>query len=144
MEEDFELFNPFRFLLDNENLIFAEHNGKTIGFLLWYPDFNQLVRSSFRQLNLFDVIKYRFSSTIDTFRFTEIGILPEYQRSPASLAMFLAAYPAIKKGKFRYCEGGFIFENNKQSIQMVSRFIERAMGEKVLPHRRYAVYEDIL
>jgi len=39
-EEDLELFYPFRFLLDNENLIFAEINNKPVGFFLWYPDFN--------------------------------------------------------------------------------------------------------
>jgi hypothetical protein len=43
IEEDMELLYPFRLLLKNENLIFAEYKGEPIGFFLWYPDYNELV-----------------------------------------------------------------------------------------------------
>jgi len=36
-EEDLELFQPFRFFLDDGNLIFAERDGTPVGFLLWLP-----------------------------------------------------------------------------------------------------------
>jgi ribosomal protein S18 acetylase RimI-like enzyme len=88
------LFKPFRFLLDNENLIIAEIDGKPVGFFLWYPDFNELVASQ-RDLNVLDVIKYRLGKPIDTFRFTEIGILPEYQGSPVALALINKSLPTF-------------------------------------------------
>ena len=140
IKEDLELFSPFRFLLDNENLIFAEVNGKPVGFFLWYADFNQLV-SNQRDLSIFDVIKYRIKPTIDTFRFTEIGIIPEYQRSPVALALINKALPALIEKKYKYCEGGFIFEENKASIAFVERILQRCYGEKPKPYREFAVFE---
>ena len=139
-EEDIELFYPFRFLLKNENLIFAEYKGKPVGFFLWYPDLNELKKDS-SDLNLFDVIKYKFSPRFKTFRFTEIGILPEFQRTPVGLALFRKALPVLQKEGYEFCEGGFIFEENKASINLGVRVITRSLGEKPKPYRQYAVYE---
>ncbi len=142
--EDLELFNPFRFLLDNENLIIAEMNGEPIGFYLWYPDFNQLVQSK-RDFNVWDIINYRLlHKEIDTFRFTEIGIIPKYQKSPVALALISKSIPKLIEKGYKYCEGGFIFEENKASIAFVSRMLERFYGEKPQPYRQFAVYETKL
>lgn len=141
--EDLELMYPFRFLLDDENLIFAELNGKALGFFLWYPDFNQLV-SSQRELNAIDVIRYRIRPRIDTFRFTEIGIIPEYQRSPVALALISKSLPVLQAKGYTYCEGGFIFEENRASIAFVSRILERCYGVKPEPYRIFATFETAL
>ena len=142
-EEDLELFKPFRFLLDNENLIFAEVNGKPVGFFLWYPDFNKLV-SSQRDLNLFDVVKYRFGKKIDTFRFTEIGIIPEYQGSTVALALINKALPVLIKNGYKYCEAGFIFEENLPSMAFVQRILTRCLGSKPEVYKQFAVFETTL
>jgi len=138
--EDFELFYPFRFLIKEENLLFAEMDGKPIGFFLWYPDFNQLVKGD-QHLGLRHVLRYHFADPITTFRFTEIAVLPQYKVSPAVQAMILYATPYIKKLGYTHGEGGFIFEENRSSIAMTRRFLERATGEKLEPYRRYAVFE---
>ena len=138
-EEDFELFYPFRFFIKEENLLFAEKNGKPIGFLLWYPDFNQLVKSN-TNLGLSSLIRYKLGGSINTFRFTEIAVLPEYRNSKATLAMILHTIPFLKKRKFQYGEGGFIFQENNQSIAMTERFLKRATGNTYTPYRQYAVY----
>jgi GNAT superfamily N-acetyltransferase len=141
--EDLELFKPFRYLLDNENLIFAEVNGKPVGFFLWYPDFNELVPTQ-RDLNVFDVVKFRLGKSIDTFRFTEIGILPEYQGSPVALALINKAFPAIMKRGYKYCEGGFIFEENRASIAFVNRILKRCFGTEPQIYRKFATFETSL
>lgn len=143
MEEDFELFHPFRFLLNEENLLFAEKGGKAIGFFLWYPDFNQLVKND-QQIGVKQLLRYIFSNPIDTFRFTEIAVLPEFRLSNAVQEMIMAAIPFMKNRGFQYGEGGFIFEENRNSIAMTLRFLQRATGEKPLPYRRYAVFEKNL
>ena len=140
IEEDLELFYPFRHLLDNENLVFAEIDGRPVGFFLWYPDFNQLV-SSQRDLNVFDVLKFRLGKTPDTFRFTEIGIIPEYQGSIVAMAMLNKALPTIIKKGFKYCEGGFIFEENKASMAFVKRILKRSFGVEPEIFRQYGVFE---
>ena len=142
-EEDLELFNPFRYLLDNENLAFAEINGKPVVFFLLYPDFNQLV-SSQRDLNVIDVLKYRLGRKPDTFRFTEIGIIQEYQRSPVALALLNKVLPVVLEKGYKYCEGGFIFEENLASMAFVKRLLERSFGEKPEIYRQYVTFETTL
>lgn len=142
-EEDLELFYPFRFLLDNENLIFAEVDGKPVGFYLWYPDFNQLV-SSQRDLNVFDILKFRIKNSIDTMRFTEIGIVPEFQGSPVALALISKSLPALQEKGYQFCEGGFIFEENRASIAFVKRMLQRFQGATPEPYRQFAVFETTL
>jgi GNAT superfamily N-acetyltransferase len=141
--EDLELFKPFRHLLDNENLIIAEIDGKPVGFFLWYPDFNQLVNSQ-RDLNVLDVIKYRLGASIDTFRFTEIGIIPEYQGSPVALALINKSLPTLIKKGYQYCEGGFIFEENRASIAFVKRILQRCYGREPTAYREFATFETTL
>jgi hypothetical protein len=130
-------------LIKEENLLFAEKDGKPIGFFLWYPDFNQLLKGH-QQLGLKHVLHYYFTRTIDTFRFTEIAVLPEYKKSHAVQAMILYAIPYIRKSGIKYGEGGFIFEENTNSIVMTRRFLERATGIKMEPHRHYALFETTL
>ncbi len=139
-DEDYELFYPFRFLIKEENLLFAEKDGKPIGFFLWYPDFNQLVKND-KPLGLKHVLRYHLSNPINTFRFTEIAVLPNHKVSHAVQAMILFAIPFLVKNGFTHGEGGFIFEENKSSINMTRRFLERATGLKMEPYRNYAVFE---
>ncbi len=142
-EEDVELFYPFRFLIRKENMVFAEQHGKPVGFFLWYPDFNQLVKGP-REINALDVLQYRLNNPIDTFRFTEIGILPAYRRSDIGMAMIRKALPVVMDQGYRYCEGGFIFEENRASMALVNRMLARSFGRPPAPYRSYAVYEGIV
>ena len=143
VKEDFELFHPFRFLIKEEHLLFAEKDGKTIGFFLWYPDFNELVKGD-QPLGIKHVLKYKCFNPVKTFRFTEIAVLPEYQVSHAVQAMILYALKYIRKAGIEQGEGGFIFEENIRSIAMTRRFLHRAYGEKMESYRQYAVFEKEL
>jgi len=142
-EEDLELFYPFRWLLDNENLIIAEVHKKPVGFFLWYPDFNQLT-STQKDLGLKELLAYRMGKKIDTFRFTEIGIIPKYQKSIVSWELILKSLLPIEKQGFDYCEGGFIFEKNRASILFVKRMLTRCFGYEPEPYRRFATFETTL
>jgi hypothetical protein len=141
--EDLELFHPFRHLLENENLIFAEHEGRPVAFYLWYPDFNQLV-SGPRDLGLRDWVKLRLRKHIDTLRFTQVGVLPAYRNRPLSLAMIRESLPAVARAGHEYAEGGFIFEVNRGSMALARRILRRSFGREVQPYRRYAVFEGEL
>jgi GNAT superfamily N-acetyltransferase len=141
--EDLELFYPFRHLLKDENLIFAEYNGEPIGFFLWYPDFNQLLKGT-RDLNVFDVLKYKSGVHINAFRFAEIGILPKYRRTSVNIALMQHCVNYIEKANIDYCECGFIFEENLESIAMMKRFMNRFFKSEVEPYRRFAVFEGEL
>lgn len=141
--EDFELFHPFRFLIKEENLLFAVKDGKEIGFFLWYPDFNELVKGHL-PLGIKHVLKYKWFNPIKTFRFTEIAVLPKYQVSNAVQAMILCATKYIREMGIEQGEGGFIFEENIRSINMTKRFLQRVCGEKMEAYRQYTVFEKEL
>lgn len=141
--EDLELFHPFRHLLDNEHLVFAEHEGRPVAFYLWYPDFNRLV-SGPRDLDLRDWLKLRLRAHVDTLRFTQVGVLPSYRNRPLAVAMIRKSLPAVARARHEYVEGGFIFEENRASIALAKRILHRSFGREAVPYRSYAVFEGDL
>jgi len=136
--EDLELFNKFKILLKNENLLIAEHDNKPVAFLLWYPDFNQLTDNS---LGIVELIKYKFTKKIDTVRLTEIAVLPEYRRKGIMQSLLKESANYIKKGGYKYCEGGFIFESNDPSILFAKNMIQKGLNLVIKPYRRYVIFE---
>jgi len=147
-EEDYELFNSFRHLIKNENLLFAEYMGKPIGFLLWFPDFNQLLRP--RQLLKantpfsIDVLRYKLINPIKRIRLAEIAVIPEFHHKLVDLLLLKRMFSEAYKQGYRLCEGGFISETNINSLNLTSRYIERITHVKVEPYRTYAVFEKVL
>jgi len=113
-EEDFELFKDLRFLLKSENLLFVEKSGVPVGFMLWYPDFNQIMKPC-ETVGLLTVIKNKlFSKKIKTFKIVEMGVIPGEQNRGAILALFDYCYKCTK-GKFDSLESGWILSGNTKS-----------------------------
>lgn len=147
-EEDEELFLPMQHLLEGENLLFAEYKGEPIGFLLWFPDFSQLVNHK-RAISAgssisSDVLRFRFFNPVSRIRLAEIAILPGFHKKCADLLMLDRMYNYAYKKGYRWCEGGFISENNPDSLNMTRRYIERMTGRPATPYRTYAVFEKKL
>lgn len=147
-EDDFELFYPFRHLITGENLLFAMHEGKPIGFLLWFPDFNEMVDSEkvikAATRDSADVLRLKHRNVVKRVRLAEIAVLPEYQNKCADLFLLKAMFDsAVAKG-FTHCEGGFISASNKSSMNLAMRYIERITGQKAEICRTYAMYEKKL
>ncbi|MBV1756665.1 MAG: hypothetical protein KMY55_02365 [Dethiosulfatibacter sp.] len=131
-EEDLELFREFKLLLKAENLLFLEHKNKPIGFMLWYPDFNQLL-SEGESIGLKTLIKSKlFPNTIKKFKIVEIGVIPEYQKTGAVFSLFHECN-LLTKGKFDFCESGWVLEDNIASTGLGVRW---AQGE----YKQYKVF----
>jgi len=113
-EEDFELFKDLRFLMKKENLLFVEKDGVPVGFMLWYPDFNQIMSPS-ETVGLKTVIKNKlFHKNIRTFKIVEMGVIPTERNKGAILALFDYCYKCTK-GKFDNFESGWILSENTKS-----------------------------
>ncbi len=113
-EEDYELFKDLRFLIKPENLLFVEKEGRPVGFMLWYPDFNQIMKSN-ETVGLKTVIRNRlFSHKIDTFKIVEMGVVPGERNRGAILCLFNHCFKCIK-GKYDYMESGWILSDNFKS-----------------------------
>lgn len=137
--EDKELFYPFRWFLKEENLIFAEKDGQPIGMILWYPDFNQLVGPG-KALGLTSLIKYKLGNKqIDKFKIAEIGICPEYQGTGVILGFFQLLSDVVKT-KYKYCEAGWIAEENLKSKGLGLRWQDLGCNE----YKKYKAYEVLV
>lgn len=132
VQEDLELFKDFRLFLKPENLLFLEHQGQAIGFMLWYPDFNQLIPPG-GSVGLSTLLKNFFlGSRIRQFKIVELGVLPSYQKTGAVLNLFDACHQ-LTKGRYQWCEAGWILEENIASTGFGKRWADK-------PYKKYQVY----
>ena len=137
--EDQELFHSMRPLLDPENLIIIKKNGEDIGFILWYFDYNELVKVG-RKAGISTFLKYRLLNRIpDTIKIVEIGVKASERRSPAILFLFdevtkvsMAKHPGLKR-----LISSWIDETNQPSVMVTQKFAKE-------PYREYVIYEKEL
>ena len=123
--EDLELFQAFGPLLREENFLVAEHNGRPVGFLLWYPDFNELV-SPGNTAGLATLLRYRLLGQRPMrCKIAELGVLPEFRNSGAILALVAHCYSLVR-GKYRIAESGWILEYTRLSIALNTRWHGKA------------------
>jgi len=121
--EDIELFKSMSPLLNKENLIFIQKSGKDIGFILWYPDFNELVRVG-KGANISTFLRYRVLRHMPTkVKIVEIGVDPRYRHSPAILFLFNAVIEATKhRPRFTHLISSWIDEANVASSRVTEKF----------------------
>lgn len=113
-EEDYELFRDLKWFLKEENLIFAEDQGKVVGFVLWYPDFNELIPPQ-GSVGVTTVIVNRlFSKRLQRCKVVEIGVLPEYENKGVMLGLMDCVYQRIR-GRYQRYESSWILDCNYKS-----------------------------
>lgn len=131
-QEDLELFKSFRLFLKPENLLFLKHQEQPIGFMLWYPDFNELIPPG-GSLGVTTLLKNFFlGSQIRRFKIVELGVLPQFQKTGAVLSLFETCH-RLTKGRYDWCEAGWILENNLASTGFGKRWADE-------PYKKYQVY----
>lgn len=124
LNEDIELFNEYKVFLKPENLLFAYRGEEPVGFVLWYPDFYQLLDGG-QALGVSAWLKSKFlPHQIDTVKLTEFGVIPKYQRTAAIYALLTHCYK-INKGKYKYLESGWILSDNTASKNLTTKFLKQ-------------------
>ncbi|WP_028830250.1 hypothetical protein [Proteocatella sphenisci] len=112
--EDLELFKDFKLLLKKDNLIFVERDGKEVGFMLWYPDFHQIMDQR-ETIGLKTVINTLIKKKkLTKFKIVEMGIIKEEQKKGAILALFDYCFN-VTKGRFKSFESGWVLKENIMS-----------------------------
>ncbi len=113
-EEDYELFKDLKYLMKEENLLFVEKGGLAVGFMLWYPDFNEIINKG-ESIGIKTVIKNKFfSHNIKTFKIVEMGVIPEERNKGAILALFDYCFKCTI-GKYETMESSWILADNIKS-----------------------------
>jgi hypothetical protein len=132
-EEDYELFRSFRWLLKPENFIVAMDGAVPVGFLLWYPDFHELVSKN-EKLGVKALWRYRIAKRpIRRCKIAEIGVVPSHQSKGVALGMMAECFERIRN-TFEICETGWILDENANSKGLNTRWLEG-------PSHSYEAYE---
>lgn len=130
-EEDIELFKSMKPLLIDQNLIIAFKEEKPIGFLFWYPNFNELANIN-DKVNLFSVLKYKLlNKKPKKIMLTEIGVLPEYEKSGLIVSLFFKVYDYLYNKYDKNCIvcSGWIYDNNLKSKKLVEHMLKEKSKE---------------
>ena len=132
-DEDVDLFRDMIPLLNNNNLIFAKQDGEDIGFILWYPDYNELVPNG-KGASVNTFIRYKMlGKQPKTAKVVEIGVLPQYRQKCVILSLFAAALKecSIDVNKI---SSSWILDENTKSKAITRRYTS-------IPNKEYFTYE---
>jgi hypothetical protein len=135
-DEDVELFKSMMPLMDHHNLLFVKKDGKDIGFILWYPDFNELVKKN-KGAGILTFLQYKLlKRRPKTIKIVEIGVEAKYRGTPAIFILFNGVMEAAEKASHdsQQLISSWIHGDNSASRQITSRFAQK-------PYREYVTYE---
>ncbi len=137
--EDKELFKEMWPLLHKESLLIGYDGDTPIGFLLWYPNYNEFVNYG-ESAGIKTFLKYKFlKHKFNSFIIAEMGVLEKYKKSGLVLAM-LNHLLEIRNRDFPNAElgySGWISNENRDSYNLAKLFYpEKSKG--------YIAYEQRL
>lgn len=132
--EDVEMLKELFMFMKEESLIFAFEGDKPVGFTMWYPDFNELVKKgdAFGAKEFFKNLF--FNKKISKIKVMEYGILPAYQKVGLPIALLNEIYKTIQKYNIKKAETSWILEENKDSNSICQAVCDEM-------YKRYVVYE---
>jgi len=136
--DEFRRFaDQMRPLIDADLALFAEAEGKTVGFLVAIPDFNRVLwRLNGRLFPCGWFKLWWYSRRIDVVSFKLLGVLEEYRHRGIDVLLYLeAVQAAIRKG-YRWLEGSLTSENNPTVV----RLAERLGAERYKHYRLYQLF----
>ncbi len=117
-------------------VLFAEIEGKTIGFALSLPDINVALKYN-RNGGLLKGLYYLTTKKkeIDLVRIIVLGVMPEYQSTGAAGVLFYETAARAKQLGYQYGEASWILEDNEPMNHSAE-----IMNGKI--SKRYRIYEQ--
>jgi GNAT superfamily N-acetyltransferase len=130
-------------IFDPEFVLFAEKDGKTVGFSLSLPDINQAFLAGPRipanalnlPIGLWNLLTKK--KKIDTVRIVILGVLKEYRSLGIDALLYNETIERARRKGIKYGEASWILENNDP----MNRACEMMNGEK---YKTYRIYEKQL
>lgn len=116
-------------------VIFAEKDGKQVGFALSLPDINIALKYN-KNGNILPALYYLKTKKkkINLVRILVLGVIPEYLSTGAGAALFYETAIRAKKLGYQYGEASWILEDNEPMVKSAE-----AMQGKIT--KRYRIYE---
>lgn len=134
--EDEEMLRELFLFMNEDSLIFAFDGDKPIGFIMWYPDFNQLAKGG-EAFGAKHFIKNLFmKKRLHTAKVMEYGVLSEYRAEGLPLALIHKVAETIKENypDIIKAETSWVMDENEDSAGFC-----RAVCDGV--NKKYVVYE---
>jgi len=114
------------------------YNDEPIGFLLAFPDYNEVIKEIGRSLLPFGWLKFMLSKTrIKTGRLLAMGVAKEYENKGIGALMYYNALQVGLRRKWKECEFSWILEDNIKTIR-----IGEMMGGEI--YKKYRIFEKKL
>jgi len=135
-EEQFRRFAAeLRPLLDPDLALFAEIDGKAVGFAIAIPDPNRILIHLNGRLFPFGWLKmWWYARRIDVVTFKLMGVLPEYRRRGIDALLYLEMLKAVFDKGYKWLDGSLTAEYNL----MVNLLASRLGAER---YKHYRVYQ---
>lgn len=133
-KEDMEMLKELFLCMKEDSLIFAFKGDRPVGFILWYPDFNELgkkgvifgVKHFFKNIFL--------NKNIETGKIMEFGVLEEYRKTGLALGLINQVINAMRNYKIKKIETSWVLEENIDSNIVCKAVCDRK-------YKSYVVYE---
>lgn len=130
-------------IFDPEFVLFAEKDGKTVGFSLTLPDINEAflagrrIPSGMMNLPVGIMNLLAKKKKIDTVRIVILGVLKEYRSLGIDALLYNETIELARRKGIRYGEASWILENNDP----MNRACEMMNGKR---YKTYRIYEKAL
>jgi GNAT superfamily N-acetyltransferase len=126
--------NQLRAFLDPDLALFAEAEGRCVGFCVAVPDVNRvLIHLNGRLLPLGWLKIRRLIRQIDVVSFKLMGVLPEYRRRGIDALLYMEAIKAVYDKGYAWLDGSLTSELNP-TINLIAG---RLGAERYKQYRMY-------
>ena len=133
-EHDKEMLKELFLFMKEDSIIFVFRDDKPVGFIMWYPDYNELADPG-EVFGAIHYIRYKLNKRlIHTAKVMEYGVVQEYRGSGLPIALISKVYDLMPDYGCTRVETSWILDENDDSNSFC-----RAICEK--DYKDYAVYE---
>ena len=132
--DDREMLKTLFLFMKEDSLIFAFRDGKPVGFIMWYPDYNELAEAGeiFGTKHFFrNLVR---GKKIRTAKVMEYGVAEEYRSSGLPLALISRVFDTLKNYGCDRVETSWILDENEDSNSFCKALCDT-------PYKSYVVYE---
>lgn len=130
--------SQLRQVLVPELALFAEYDGRPIGFFLGLPDLNPALRVLGGRITPWGLLRFLVARRrVDMIRLILLGVVPEFRRRGVEALLLKQGHEAVRRLGYRGAEVGWILEENAVTRQTTQRWNARLV-------KRYGLYEASL
>jgi hypothetical protein len=124
-EDLYQIFQNAKAILNEKFIWFAYYNGQPIGFLIVFPDMNQVFKKLKNgKLNFWNVIKllYYKRRAVTRGRLLLSGVIPEFQRTGVVGGMYIKLTDAMRNSGLKELELSWVGDYNITVNRMYGQF----------------------